>query len=76
MSNNFKWQREVEITDSSMIKFVRYSVTRGEMLITFANDDSYLYESISPQVFGAIVSTESPGSYFNAIKKTLRGTKV
>lgn len=57
--------RVVTVNDSSQIKQISYNPMDRLMLVKFANGESYIYKEVSPTTFGAFVSWDSVGTYFN-----------
>jgi frataxin-like iron-binding protein CyaY len=69
--------RVVTINDSSQIKNISYDLSSKTMQVKFSNGTMYMYVSVPPAVFGALVSAESVGSHFaRHIRDAFPGTKV
>lgn len=71
-----EYTRELIVHDSSNISTIRYDPVKGTMLIKFSNGSLYNYIDVVPTTFGALCSVESVGSYFNNIKKSLKGERI
>lgn len=59
-------QDEVRLP-SGTISAVRYDAARKQLIATFrANKRSYLYDDVTQDEYQGLVTSESPGNYFNA----------
>ena len=62
---------------SSVISEIGYAREGGELIVTFINGKSYVYDSVPPNVFDEFMNAQSKGSYFDtAIRDRYSGREV
>jgi KTSC domain len=54
---------------SSAILLAEYDTDTQELTLTFSNGSSYDLSGVPPDLFNALVSSDSPGRYFNTYLK-------
>ena len=62
--------------DSSNIQSMDYNILTGNLEITFLNGSTYVYENVPTEVWAALQTAPSKGSYFfKAIRNIYKGVK-
>jgi KTSC domain len=57
--------------NSLMLRDCSYDDDTSELSVTFNNGRTYTYEDVAKYIYDGLISAESPGKYFNSIKKDL-----
>lgn len=71
------FSRIVTIDDSKQIKKVMYDPEKNKLSVYFANKATYIYEGVSAELFGGLISAPSVGSYFaKYIRNHFTGQKL
>jgi hypothetical protein len=69
--------RIVEVTDSSNIRKIMYSVEESLLIVCFHDGGDYLFKDIPKDMFAEFVSADSVGEYFASnIRNVFHGVKV
>lgn len=74
ISNVDSFTRVCKIYDSENVVQIKYNLEKEEMFVEFSNSGSYIYQNITPAIFGHIISSESVGSELNV--KVIKNKQV
>jgi len=60
-----------EFTESTMLASCEYDPDTKELMVEFKGGNKYYYVEVEPTTYADLITANSPGRYFNSIKKEL-----